>query len=114
MTSPNKNPKKNWADMVAASRRESPSPVEVRYGVRAELESILRSGTAQLERETDWIHALVSLFNPGFVRIGVAAVFVCMLAIDVSTTVSSSEPEPAINDPLVTLYSGEGEWSDWL
>lgn len=114
MTSPNKNPTKSWDDMVAASRKESPPSLDVRYGVRAELESILRSGTAQLEREIDWIHALISLFNPGFVKIGVAAVFVCMLAIDVSTTLSSSEPEPAINDPLVTLYSGEGEWSDWL
>ncbi len=100
--------------MVAASRKEFPSPVDVRYGVRAELESMLRSETTHVEQETDWIQALVNLFNPGFVKIGVAAVFVCMLAIDVSTTLSSSEPEPEINDPLVTLYSGEGEWSDWL
>lgn len=100
--------------MVAVSRKESPAPVNVRYCVRAELESMLRSGTVQDMRETDWINALVNLFNPSFVKVGVAAVFVCMLANDLSTTISNAESETEIEDPLVTLYSGEGEWSDWL
>ncbi|MDA0348500.1 MAG: hypothetical protein O3C20_13960 [Verrucomicrobia bacterium] len=148
MTSPNNNSNRNWTDMVAASRKEVPSPVDVRDGVRAELESMLKAGTlswtdmvaasrkevpspvdvrygvrAQLERmlrkgrvfenqSTDWINALVSLFNPGIVKLGLAAAFVCMVAVEFS--ISTSEVETESEDPLVSLYSGEGEWSDWL
>jgi hypothetical protein len=112
MTSPNNNPNQNWTDMVAASRKEVPSPVDVRHGVRAELESMLRTGTVTRSQGTDWINALVSLFNPGIVKLGLAAAFICMLAVDFS--ISTSDVETESDDPLVSLYSGEGEWSDWL
>jgi len=103
--------------MVSASRNETPAPVDVRYSVRAELESLLRSGKAYEDQEPDWSQALVKLFNPGFVKLGVAAAFVCMLALDMTiVTGGDAEAESDYDDPLVTLYSdeGEAEWSDWL
>ena len=102
----------NWTDMVAASRKEVPAAVDVRYGVRAELESMLKTGTVNGNQSTDWISALVNLFNPGIVKLGLAAAFVCMVAVEFSISTTNVEIES--EDPLVTLYSGEGEWSDWL
>jgi hypothetical protein len=98
--------------MVAASRQEIPAPVDVRYSVRAELESLLRN-PRPLE-ELDWTSALVNLFSPGFVRLGVAAAFLCMLVLAGNSSITITDTEFENDDPLVTLYSGEGEWSDWL
>lgn len=100
--------------MVTASRKEAPAPVDVRAGVRVELENTLRSPKNRREQETDWTGALIGLFSPGFVKLGVAAAFACMLALDLATTLDNTESETNYNDPLVTLYSGEGEWSDLL
>ena len=98
--------------MVAASRQERPAPVDVRYAVRAELESWLRKpGRTE---DLDWTRALVQLFRPAIVRLGVATAFVCMLILAINTSISESETETEYNDPLVTLYSGEATWSDWL
>lgn len=112
MTSPNNNPNRSWTDMVAASRKERPSPVDVRYLVRAELESLMRNPRAN--DDLDWTSALVNLFSPGFVKLGVAAALVCMLVLTATTSFTEAEIDAEYNDPLVTLYSGEAEWSDWL
>ena len=100
--------------MVAASRQENPAPVDVRYSVRAELESLLRNPRSP--EELDWTSALVKLFSPGFVRVGVAAAFLCMLVLASTTSMTTADIESVSDDPLVTLYSSEGEWSDfdWL
>lgn len=102
--------------MVAASRKEQPPFVDVRYAVRAELESLLRTGKISTVLELGWLDALFKLFRPGFVKLGVAAAFVGMLALalTISTTSTDVEMESEYNDPLITLYSGEGKWFDWL
>ena len=98
--------------MVAASRKEQPAPVDVRFAVRAELESWLRK--SRIREDLDWTGALVKLFKPGFVKLGVAAAFVCMLLLAFNTSISETDTEVEYSDPLVTLYSGEATWSDWL
>ena len=106
----------SWTEMVAASRNESPAPVDVRYAVRAVLESLLRSG--KVREEADWSSDIIRLFNPGFVKLGVAAAFVGMLLIAGTSSVLDSEFESEYADPLVTLNAveaeTEAEWSDWL
>ena len=100
--------------MVAASRKERPSPVDVRYLVRAELESQLRSGSVGEDQEADWINALINLFNPGFVKLGVAAAFTCMLVLSGTPSAENVDLDPDYADPLANAYSGDAEWSDWL
>ncbi|MDG2166854.1 MAG: hypothetical protein P8L44_02880 [Opitutales bacterium] len=108
----------SWAEMVAASRNESPAPVDVRYAVRAMLESLLRSGNLREDAEADWTSDIIRLFNPGFVKLGVAAAFVGMLVLAGTNSVLDSEFDSDYADPLVTMNTveadAEAEWSDWL
>lgn len=108
----------SWSEMVAASRKESPAPVDVRYAVRAVLESLLRKGQVREGDETDWTGDIIRLFNPGFVKLGVAAAFVAMLVLAGTTSVLDSEYDSDYADPLVTMNAvdveAEAEWSDWL
>ncbi len=108
----------SWAEMVAASRKESPAPVDVRYAVRAMLESLLRSGKLREGVEADWTSDIIRLFNPGFVKLGVAAAFVGMLVLAGTNSVLESEYDSDYADPLVTMNSVEAEadteWSVWL
>lgn len=110
MKSPDKNPGPSWSRLVSASRKESPAPVDVRYRVRVELEKILR---IPRKDEVDWVEALITLFSPNPVKAGVAAALVSLLLV---TAVTPVDNEGALEseDPLITLFSGEGEWSDWL
>ncbi len=110
MKSPDNNPGPSWSRLVSASRKESPAPVDVRYRVRVELEKILR---LPRKDEVDWVEALIKLFNPNLVKVGVAAALVSLLLV---TAVIPVENEGVLEseDPLITLFSGEGEWSDWL
>jgi hypothetical protein len=114
MISPNNKPNQTWTEMVAASREESPPPVDVRYSVRAALESLVRN--PRPIEELDWSRALVKLFSPGFVRLGVAAAFLGMLVLAGTTAMTPKEVDADYDDPLVTLYSDAAgaEWSDWL
>lgn len=116
MTSPNNNPNRSWTEMVAGSRREEPPSVDVRYAVRAQLERRLRNGNILEAREPDWAGVLVRLFKPGFVKLGVAAAFVCMLVLAGTIVLPNYEAESQYGDPLVTLNAVEEEavWSDWL
>ncbi|MCB1122421.1 MAG: hypothetical protein KJT03_12785 [Verrucomicrobiae bacterium] len=102
--------------MVAASRREQPPVIDVRYAVRARLESLLRKGDLFDEVEPDWEAVLIRFFKPGFVKLGVATAFVCMLVLAGKTIIPDYEVESQYGDPLVTLNSAqeEAEWSDWL
>ncbi|MBC9868736.1 MAG: hypothetical protein F7B06_02790 [Opitutae bacterium] len=110
MKSPDNNPGPSWSRLVSASRKESPAPVDVRYRVRVELEKILR---LPRKDEVDWVEALINLFSPNLVKVGVAAALVSLLLV---TAVVPVENEGVLEseDPLITLLSGEGEWSDWL
>lgn len=112
MTSPNNNPNKSWTEMVAASKQEQPAPVDVRYSVRAQLESLLRNPRSL--DELDWTSALVKLFSPGFVRLGVVAAFLCMLVLAGTTSVTEADLDAEYADPLANAYSGDADWSDWL
>ena len=106
----------SWTEMVVASRKETPGPVDVRYAVRAVLESLLRKG--QIREENDWTSDLIRLFNPGFVKFGVAAAFVAMLALAGKSSILDSEYDSDYADPLVTMNAvdveADAEWSDWL
>lgn len=98
--------------MVAAGRKEKPALVDVRFSVRSALERMPRMGMNN--EDLDWIGALLNLFSSNFVKLSVAAAFLCMLAVDISTSLNDTEIQSENNDPLITLYSGEAEWSDWL
>jgi len=110
--------KQSWTEMVSASRNESPATVDVRYAVRAELESLLRRGQVRKDVQADWTSDILRLFSPGFVKLGLAAAFVCMLVLAGTTSVLDSELDSDYADPLVTMNSveteSESEWSDWL
>ncbi len=110
MKSPNKNPNQSWTQMVAASRNESPAPVDVRYGVRAGLERMLRIPKTD---ELDWVDALINLFSPNLVKLGMGAALICMLTVT-AITPTETEAIAEFEDPLVTLYPDQTEWSDWL
>ena len=100
--------------MVAASRKETPSPVDVRYSVRAELESLLRTDRVNEESDLDWTNALVRLFRPGFVKLGVGTAFACMLVLSGTSSATEADLDADYADPLANAYSGDAEWSDWL
>ena len=110
MKSSNNSSGPSWSRLVAASRKESPVPVDVRHRVRVELEKIL---SVPRRDETDWVEALVNLFSPNLVKVGVAAAMISLLLV---TTVIplGNEGVSESDDPLITLLSGEGEWADWL
>ena len=110
MKSPDNNPGLSWSRLVSASRKESPAPVDVRYRVRVELEKVLR---LPRKDEVDWVEALINLFSPNLVKVGVAAALVSLLLVTAVIPVEN-EGVPDAEDPLITLFSGEGEWSDWL
>ena len=110
MKSSNNNPGPSWSRLVAASRKESPAPVDVRYRVRVELEKIL---SVPLKDEVDWVEALIHLFSPNLVKAGVAAALVSLLLVTAVVPVGN-EAVAESDDPLITFFSGEGEWSDWL
>lgn len=111
MKSPDKNPGLSWSRLVSASRKESPAPVDVRYGVRVELEKILR---VPRKDEVDWVEVLINLFSPNLVKVGVAAALVSLLLVTAAVTPVEIEAVAESDDPLIILFSGEGEWSDWL
>ena len=82
------------------------------------LESLLRSGNLREDAEADWTSDIIRLFNPGFVKLGVAAAFVGMLVLAGTNSVLDSEFDSDYADPLVTMNTveadAEAEWSDWL
>ncbi len=102
MKSPDNNPVPSWSRLVLASRKESPAPVDVRYRVRVELEKILR---LPRKDEVGWVEALINLFSPNLVKVGVAAALVSLLLV---TAVIPVENEGVLDseDPLITPLFG--------
>ena len=63
--------------------------------------------------ELDWVDALINLFSPNLVKLGMGAALICMLTVT-AITPTETEAIAEFEDPLVTLYPDQAEWSDWL